>query len=83
MQIKVSHLVDLTDNGAQDVISAFSERTHMKSLAEILKEIEALCTNPYWTSERRWKIAELAAQGRRIVATQARLLLEQKDEHKG
>lgn len=36
----------------------------------ILKEIEALCNNPHWTSDRRWRIADLVQEAQRLRAAQ-------------
>ena len=36
-------------------------------LFEILKRINALATNPHWTADRRWRIAELAEEGMRAI----------------
>ena len=33
----------------------------IKIVEDALKRIEALATNPHWTSDRKWRIAELAA----------------------
>jgi len=41
------------------------------SVEEVLKRIQALAENAHWTSDRRWRIAELAAQGLELVRKQA------------
>jgi len=37
-----------------------TERERLLDIIASLKRIEALCMNPHWTSERRWKIEEIA-----------------------
>lgn len=43
-----------------------------------LKRIEALASNPHWTADRRWKIAEEAQRSRDILD----LVLEKHEEVK-
>lgn len=45
----------------------FPADAHDDNLRDLLTRISALCTNPHWTSERRWTIAELAAKGLRLL----------------
>ena len=32
------------------------------TLVEMLKAINALCNNPHWTTDRRWRIEQLSRQ---------------------
>ena len=36
-------------------------------LRKQLKEIEALATNPHWTTDRRWKIAERVKEAQQTL----------------
>lgn len=41
--------------------------THRDVLRDILKRIEALCTNPHWSSERKHRVLDLAQEGQVLL----------------
>jgi hypothetical protein len=43
-------------------------RKRPDSVEDLFKRIQALCENPHWTSERRWRISELASEGLSALA---------------
>ena len=40
----------------------------INKVKDVLKRIQALANNPHWTTERRWKIEELAGEGLSAIA---------------
>jgi hypothetical protein len=51
------------------------EKPDIERAEDCLKRIQALAENPYWTADRRWKIAELAAQALSALRPVALVLL--------
>lgn len=46
------------------------DRDSLASLHDVLTRINALTENPHWTTDRRWRIGELARIGLSIVNTE-------------
>lgn len=47
----------------------------LEQLGALLTRIRALCENPHWSSDRRWRVNELAARAQTHLE---RLVIEEK-----
>lgn len=58
---------DRLNRGAAQAGTYFPADAYDEDLKTILTKIEALANNPHWTADRRWRIAELAMRGLRLL----------------
>lgn len=52
----------IDDDEARDIIASVAEmQKQIAGYKRTLRAIAAMCNAPHWTSDRRWKIEELAS----------------------